>query len=341
MALPQYHPHMWLEGQFVKTHNNLIFEVKGIVHPPERTIAYLRYVPNTQAYDKDTKASYIKMTDFSERTSFLSRHYPEFLWYSPVHHTVLQSVRVHDVHYVYDPIHFLESIRSMPSDNSIYAVAVDLCERLIDVSGLRWRDLGVTGSLLLGLATSASDIDLVVYGSKAAYTLHESLASDRSSVGLERYDGSFLLRHVEFRWGSLPRHLKQRMLEVESAKEFQGVFSGKDVFIRAVKSMKETKCEYGDLVFTPGERVSMVCRIESNLDAILTPCEYKATSLCGPSISTVVSYRGRFCEQAAVGSLVYVAGALETVFDTRSGTEVCRVIVGNDPRDCMVPLTNP
>ena len=33
-----------IEGDFVETIDSLIFDVKGFLHPPDRTIVYLRYV---------------------------------------------------------------------------------------------------------------------------------------------------------------------------------------------------------------------------------------------------------------------------------------------------------
>ena len=34
-----------IEGHFLVTEDGLIFEVKGVIHPEERIIAYLRYAP--------------------------------------------------------------------------------------------------------------------------------------------------------------------------------------------------------------------------------------------------------------------------------------------------------
>ncbi|MFW9845496.1 MAG: hypothetical protein ACFFD6_02010, partial [Candidatus Thorarchaeota archaeon] len=33
-----------IEGHFIITDDDLIFEVKGVIHPSDRVIAYLRYI---------------------------------------------------------------------------------------------------------------------------------------------------------------------------------------------------------------------------------------------------------------------------------------------------------
>jgi len=34
------------EGDLIKTENNVIFDVKGLVHPPDKVIAFPRYIPS-------------------------------------------------------------------------------------------------------------------------------------------------------------------------------------------------------------------------------------------------------------------------------------------------------
>ncbi len=40
------------EGDFIETHEGLVFDVKGLVHPPERVIAFLRYYPSPKGKRK-------------------------------------------------------------------------------------------------------------------------------------------------------------------------------------------------------------------------------------------------------------------------------------------------
>ncbi|MFX1578032.1 MAG: hypothetical protein ACFFBJ_00135, partial [Promethearchaeota archaeon] len=72
------------EGYFIITTDGLIFEVKGIVHPRDRVIAYLRYVP--------TPSGYQKVYDLNERENYLRTNYSSYLWFSEPHGRVVQSV---------------------------------------------------------------------------------------------------------------------------------------------------------------------------------------------------------------------------------------------------------
>ena len=39
-----------IEGYFIVTQNDHIFEIKGLLHPKDRLIAYLRYIPDAEGY---------------------------------------------------------------------------------------------------------------------------------------------------------------------------------------------------------------------------------------------------------------------------------------------------
>jgi predicted nucleotidyltransferase len=49
----------------------------------------------------------------------------------------------------------------------------------------------------------------------------------------------------------------------------------------------------------------------------------------------VVSFRGRFCQQARTGEVVTVHGKVEHVKDTRNYHEHYRLIIGGNPSDYM------
>ena len=58
-----------VEGYFIKTLDNLIFEVKGVIHPNDRIIAYVRYVPNIVS--SDSVPRFQKIYDLYEREKYL------------------------------------------------------------------------------------------------------------------------------------------------------------------------------------------------------------------------------------------------------------------------------
>jgi predicted nucleotidyltransferase len=53
-------------------------------------------------------------------------------------------------------------------------------------------------------------------------------------------------------------------------------------------------------------------------------------------IHEIVSFRGRFCEQANIGEAIEAQGKVELVTNKKSGDEYYRLILGNKPSDYMV-----
>ena len=100
------------EGQFIVTPDNLIFEVKGVVHPPNRVTAYLRYVPDPRG-DRRTKGGqrFRKIYDLDMRGKYLYENAPQYLHYDPVVGRIMQSVPVDDVVRVLDPVERLAVLR--------------------------------------------------------------------------------------------------------------------------------------------------------------------------------------------------------------------------------------
>ena len=96
------------EGDFLETNDGLIFDVKGLLHPPERKIAYLRYIPASffNSDYKNTKLeeirkikrqiekkfgiivadvrfgreAFIKLYDIPSRFTILSHFKPEYIY---------------------------------------------------------------------------------------------------------------------------------------------------------------------------------------------------------------------------------------------------------------------
>ena len=70
-----------LEGWFLTTKEGLIFDTKGIIHPPDRVIAYLRYIPAEFLDDRvssEQRFGYIKVYLLKDRMKELQARFP---WY--------------------------------------------------------------------------------------------------------------------------------------------------------------------------------------------------------------------------------------------------------------------
>ena len=131
---------------------------------------------------------------------------------------------------------------------------------------------------------------------------------------------------------------------VESRKAFQGRFMGTDYFVRFVKDWSEIGEQYGDACFKTKGYARITAKITDSTDSLFTPCTYKLQGVSvaeGPKlapISEIVSFRGRFCEQAENGEAVEAQGKVELVTNNKTGSEHYRLILGNKPSDYIVLL---
>jgi predicted nucleotidyltransferase len=132
--------------------------------------------------------------------------------------------------------------------------------------------------------------------------------------------------------------------KVESRKAFQGKFNGTDYFIRFVKDWNQTNEQYGDICYKNRGYTKITATITDDSETLFTPCTYRIENVkvaAGPRlqpIQEIVSFRGRFCEQAKKGEAIVAQGKIELVTDKRKEREHYRIILGNKPSDYMALL---
>ncbi|KYH39438.1 MAG: DNA polymerase subunit beta, partial [Candidatus Bathyarchaeota archaeon B26-1] len=59
------------EGDFIETLEGLIFDVKGLVHPRERVVAYLRYLEDPSGDRVRAGKRYVKVYSLERREAIL------------------------------------------------------------------------------------------------------------------------------------------------------------------------------------------------------------------------------------------------------------------------------
>jgi len=329
-----------IEGYFLVTTDNLVFEVKEVLQPAERLIAYLRYAPDSSGerclYD-GTRLS--KMVDLKDREAYLRSMAPEYIWLDSSKGREIESVPNERIAYLLDPVDSLKELRDMGSHlDNLQQTSVDLARLLVEESKIDWSDVGITGSQLVGLHTEKSDVDLVVYGESPARRVYQTLKRHSASLAeVESYSGCALDQHTRFRWGGVPQFL-DLLRERENRKVLQGLFRGYEFFVRVVKLPEEMMIVYGDVVCHHMGEIEAVCRIVDDRDSIFTPAEYDVSSESMSGLVKVVSYRGRFTEHAHTGERVRIRGRLEEVTLVSSGKKYQQVVLGEKPSDYMVPV---
>ncbi len=322
-----------VEGYFLKTSDNLIFEVKGVVHPNDRIIAYVRYVPNIVS--SESIQSFRKIYDLRKREEYLKNNHSEYLWFSEAHGRILQAVPHERVKQVLDPVEHMVQIRENPSALSI--ATSSLVDLLLEYTDIDKTNIGVTGSQLVGVAGEESDIDLIVFGKSTCDKFYRRLSESFDKIPeFERYQGELLNKHVMFRWGDLILY-HDSLREIERKKILQGVFRTHQFFIRLVKHRQDINECFGQIVSKNLKTVEVQCKIIDDQDSIFTPCIYQVGSSDFPELRQIVSYRGRFTEHVSIGQSVNAKGRLERVVDTSTDESYQQLVLGENSSDYMIP----
>ena len=65
------------EGDLIETDENLIFDVKGLVHPASRVVAFIRYFPDEKGKRTREGRSFGKVYSLSKRYALLKDKFPD------------------------------------------------------------------------------------------------------------------------------------------------------------------------------------------------------------------------------------------------------------------------
>jgi len=330
------------EGDLIEDINGSIFDVKGLVHPPNRIIAFPRFVPNPSGERRRAGVSYSKVYALSERFAWLEEKFPQYLVYDQVFDDRLCEVPIEAVKNHYQPADRLQDLHHEDKLDDVERQALQFVKILKENANISWGKLGISGSILVKLHTPASDVDPVVYGSENCYRVYLALKSllegKKGSVRSYSLDG--LRRLFDFRSKDTITSFED-FVRTESRKALQGTFMERDYFIRFVKDWNEVEEEYGTIRYKSVGYARIKATVVDDSEMIFTPCCYKIEDvkiLDGTNIQTIeeiVSFRGRFCEQARNGETVVAQGKVERV-QKLGEREHYRLLLGNKISDHMI-----
>jgi len=331
------------EGDLVETGEGLIFDVKGLVHPSDRVIAFIRYIPDEKGERRRGEAAYRKVYSLSKRYALLKERFPRYVTYDSVFDEMLCEVPISDVRKHYRPIEKLQELRNSKELDVLESKALQLAELLKEEANIPWKSIGISGSIMVGLHRANSDIDPIIYGSQNCRKVYSALKSMFKSghEHITPYTREDLKDLFDFRSKDTAMSFED-FVRTESRKLLEGKFMGTDYFIRFVKDWNEIHENYGDIQYKNVGSAKIEAKVIDDSDAVFTPCTYKienVNSVKGQKrepIKEIASFRGRFCEQARIGETVIAQGKVERVEDHRQNCEYFRLLIGNKSSDYMI-----
>ncbi|HDJ26515.1 MAG TPA: hypothetical protein ENF34_04300 [Candidatus Bathyarchaeota archaeon] len=327
-----------IEGFLLLLASGHIFEVKGLLHPPDRVVAYPKYVLDPSGDRELQGRRYRKLGSLREKMKFLKKRMGHYLVHDPVLDEVLCEPPISDVARVLDPVEGLEELRKAGDLSELGLAALELADEVSSRAKLGRSDVGVSGSILAGLEGPSSDIDLVFYGEKACLEAYTALRSMREEgitkpLDLEDLRAIFLSRSKD------TKHDLASFFARERGKVLQGKFKGFAYSIRMVPARGPEP--YGAIRFRKLGVATVKATVADASRSIFTPCTYRlrhvelTRGMAKPS--SLVSFRMRFCEHAREGERVMARGKLEEVLGPQGPVET-RLLVGGLPGDYLIPL---
>ena len=313
--------------------------MKGLLHPPDRIVGYVRYYPDDRGTRVLGKRRFSKVYELAQRHRLLKNKWPQYLYYDEVQGRELQGVPIRNVLHLHKPEQRLMALSRSRRKDALEVSAVRLVEVIARESKLSPTSFGISGSLLVGLHRQDSDIDVIAYGmatakrvQKAAFTLLEE------DECFHRYGARHLRRVYTRRTLRDAIGFKDFAMQ-ERRKVFQGRFLGHEYFIRCMKAWREVTERYGHVHYRPMGQCTISGQVSDDTESLVTPCRYLLNGvrvLRGAQSRRpreIISFRGRFTEQAHTGERVVARGRLEEA--QSASAHYYRLVIGEDRTDIL------
>ncbi|MEM2094161.1 MAG: hypothetical protein QXI32_02550 [Candidatus Bathyarchaeia archaeon] len=330
---------MYLDRDFISTREGLLFCVVGCVHPRDRVIAYLKYVPvqngkwirGDKRYQRTMKKYTVPM--LLDNINSLRKNFPQYVYKSKVLGVEMSAVPRRCIAYHYKPTTKLTQLLLASSKDELEEKVSGLILKLSDISGVKVENFGVTGSILLGIHSQQfSDMDIVVYGQTNVELVQKSLMSLLDSETQIRPFLNKTPGQTKLHW-ALSHHITMQEAEWFAARKwYRGTYMDSEFSILPVKLPQEVQERYGDLWYRFETIIEGTAIISDIKESYFLPSIYGLEDIHPASLSMIshlVSYDGFYSGIFKVGDAVRFCGKLERVLNKKSGEQSWRIVIGS------------
>ncbi|MFQ5710706.1 MAG: hypothetical protein ACE5GD_02880 [Candidatus Geothermarchaeales archaeon] len=331
------------DRDFVETPEGFFACVVGYLHPPDKVISYVKYVPHpTGKWGRDEKRYERLLPDYAmptllENIRALRESHPQYVFYSDVLNTTMSCCPLNRVKKRYHPEEKLHELEAAEALDPLQQKALSLASTLSEASGVPLRFFGVTGSILIDIhRPEFSDIDLTIYGRENALRLRETCqtlhGSKRSPI--QRLSGTPLERWCENK-ARLHPLTKAEAKMILGRKWNRGAFEDTFYSLHPIRLDQEITETYGDRLYKPEGIATIKATVTDASQALFLPSTYRvqnAKVLEGPreiNIKEVTTYEGLYGDILQAGEDFVARGKVERVLDKKSGDEYHRLFIGS------------
>jgi predicted nucleotidyltransferase len=329
------------DRDYLITPEGFIFTVIGNLHPAERVIAYLKYVPDERGKWGLGRSRYRRaLTTYNvpsvmDSMDFLREKAPQYVFESRADGISLPAVPIDRVAAHLCPETRLLELQKSQSRDELESKALRLAQLISEQAGVPAESLGLTGSILARIHNPAfSDIDLVVYGFDNALRVKAFLRElkDSPSSVIRRLAGASKEKWMGERLKSTPL-TRQEIMTLFARKWNIGSFEGTEFSVHAVHTEIEVRGHYGDEWYTPLGIVDATARIAGVKESMFMPAVFRVDHVdlkdkhAVTTLDRIVSYEGLYADVALEGEAVSCRGKLERV-ESSSGISH-RILIGS------------
>lgn len=332
---------------FIYTKDDLFFASTNYIHPKDRFISFLRYIPDLDGDREKNGVKYSKVNS-EEAYNYLRENYPEYLYFSSVTNVEMMGVPHNKIKKIIKPEERLKELKTAYLENKplrnpeIIKKLIDIADFFHYIAKIPYENLGISGSILPGLQKEdVSDIDFVVYGlenhRKAMNTFKKYKDKE---VYIKEINKKIILNPIQNSfWERLyNKRMKDSSLTknefcwYENRKNNRGTINGTLFDILATRNYDEISGKWGDTVYEPLGISTIECNVKDAIGAYDNPSIYKIEDLniidgLDFPIVEIASYTHTYAGQAIENEKIIAKGKVEKVIKEDSD-DYYRLVVG-------------
>jgi len=330
------------DRDFLQTPEGFLFCVVGGMHPKNRVISYIKYLPSDSGVWGNEKNQFNRIlknytiSNLLETFQYLEQKHPHYLYKSPVDNITVTAVPHQCITHHFIPEKKLSQIEQSINLDSLQKKLVRFINFLQKNSGIKDTYFGITGSILLDIhQPTFSDLDVIVYGTKNSWNLKKALIQQQGSDSpLKRLQGNALEKWCTKKSKQYPI-TKKDAFTLYKRKWNLGFYEDRWVSIHPVKLENEINEEYGSKIYQPFGQINLEAVVCDSVNSLFLPAVYKVEDITfldsKPSVDIIeiVSYEGLYSSLAENGEKICVKGKLEKVTEKQTEQQHYRVVVGS------------
>ncbi|NHI94577.1 MAG: hypothetical protein EAX96_18950 [Candidatus Lokiarchaeota archaeon] len=316
------------DGDIILTIDGFIFYAVGYDHPKNKAISYLKYIP--QVLKEKFPLDFIKNIWYHEKIPYIrpkklyspenfkkilnsfKEFFPSYLHSSNTIQKEIFVVPTDKIKRVFVPKEGLQELIQKKNKDKLEEFALDLIHFLSEKSNIPLKQFGLHGSLLTGMHSEQSDVDIGVYNH-----LNYNKLKDAIKKLVENKEVNYLFEIESDTW---------RFNKCE--------YRGKKFVFNAIRDLNQVKNAYNYTQYEPQSVIKGTAVITDISEAAYRPALYKIKEVEGKFDelipSQVVSMIGEYRDIVRVGQRIEFRGLLEKVIDKRSNSEYSRIFIGSE-----------